>query len=150
MRTKTGFHRVNTILIISQDVETTAVWEGLFRMRNCHPIHETTGQHALQTARLLEPQVVLFNPDLHHPEGIDLLHKLRAATKGAILLLAPGDCDAKVFEYYKAGVDEHIPTPVNPLALLFRSMAWLVRQERAQSDAKTARIRIRAWLPAGM
>jgi two-component system, OmpR family, response regulator VicR len=122
-------HEMRAILIISQDAETTSVWEALFRQKGCHVISETLPQEAVQTAQLLLPALVLIHLDLPYYERLNLCRELRSVTNGTILLLAPKNDEMEIAEYYYAGVDEFLPTPVNPMALLVKSMAWLVRQE---------------------
>ncbi len=121
---------LHTVLIISTDVEMVSVWETLFKQKNCHVINETDPYTALQTAHLLCPSLIVLHLDMPERELISLCRELRASTNGTLLLLAPSvDHNQNVFEYYQAGVDEHIITPISPMALLIKSMAWLVKQE---------------------
>src|SRR5688572_679312 len=126
----TASNEIRTVLIISPDDRMAEAIEGLFIQKMYIVINEKTANHALQTARLLMPALIIFNLDPHVPEHIALCRKLRVITNGAILLLAPREEHAHAFEYYQTGiVDEHIPTPVNPLELWIRSVVWLARQE---------------------
>ena len=121
---------LHTVLIISSDMEMVSVWETLFKQKNCRVINEVDSCAALQTAHLLCPALVVLHLDMPQHELISLCRDLRAATNGTLLLLAPSDHNNQnVFEYYQAGVDEHIHTPISPMALLIKSMAWLVKQE---------------------
>jgi hypothetical protein len=54
---------------------------------------------------------------------------LRSATQGIILVLTPIRNEQEIYQYYLAGVDEHLASPINPMALLIKSMAWLVKQD---------------------
>jgi DNA-binding response OmpR family regulator len=119
-----------TILIVSADTKMVQALGGLFNRDKYFPAHETTPYHALQTANLLKPALIIFNLEPHRAEHIELCHRLRSTTEGAILLLAPSEESSHTFEYYQAGiVNEHIPTPVNPLALWVRCMVWLAKYE---------------------
>lgn len=122
---------INTILIISQDQKTSAVWELLFRQKNCLVVNEEVPQDAVQTCRLLSPSLIILDLELSLHDRIELCRSLRSTTSGALLLLTPSDSMQNIFEYYHAGVDEHIATPISPMALLVKSMAWLVKQESA-------------------
>src|SRR5687767_11108318 len=127
---------MRTVLIVSADDGIAAALADLFQQKNYVVINESTADHALQTASLLMPALIIFNLDPHIPEHIALCRKLRAITNGAILLLAPMEEHAHAFEYYQAGiVDEHIPAPVNLLELWIRSTVWLVRQEYIHARA---------------
>jgi DNA-binding response OmpR family regulator len=123
---------VCTVLVISPDGQLAGALEGLFRQKKYFVINEITAGHALQTANLLKPALILFNVEPHSSEHLTLCRDLRGTTSGAILLLAPPQENAQAFEYYQAGiVDEHIPTPVNPLVIWLRSMVWLAKYEYA-------------------
>jgi DNA-binding response OmpR family regulator len=132
-------NETHAVLIISQDAEATSVWKNLFQQKGCHVISEISPKEAVQTAQLLLPALVLIHLDLPYYERLNLCRELRSTTDGTILLLAQKNDEMEVADYYYAGVDEFLPTPVNPMALLVKSMAWLVRQEwdpRQGLDAK--------------
>ncbi len=132
----TAPNEIRTVLIISPGDELAEALEGLFTQKKYVVMNERTAKHALQTASLLMPALIIFNLDPHLPEHIALCRKLRSITNGAILLLAPREEHAHTFEYYQAGiVDEHIPTPANPLELWIRSLVWLARQEYMHAHA---------------
>ncbi len=128
---KSNLNELHTVLIISKDVEMISVWGTLFQQKNCYVIHESTPMAALHSAGLTSPSLIVLNLDLPQPVKLDLCRKLRATTSGTLLLLAPSADHQNLFEYTHAGVDEHISTPISPMGLLIKSMAWLVRQEWA-------------------
>jgi len=127
--TKANTTKIQTVLIISEDVEMTAVWEALFQQKNCLVVSEMSARNAVQSARLLSPALIVLELNLPHAELIALCKELRSTTQGALLLLDPKGTEQEIFEYYNAGVDERLTTPISPMALLIKSMAWLVRQE---------------------
>jgi DNA-binding response OmpR family regulator len=120
---------LHTVLIISKDMEMISVWEALFQQKNCYVVNETSPQTALQAAALICPSLIVLDLELPQSARLDLCRKLRATTNGTLLLLAPSNAREHTFEYIDAGVNEHIPTPISPMALLVKSMAWLVRHE---------------------
>ncbi|MFN8411245.1 MAG: response regulator [Anaerolineales bacterium] len=124
---------VYSVLIITKDKEMASVWETLFQQKDCYVLHETSPKEALQSAQLLCPSLIVLDLDLPQSAMLDLCKKLRATTNGTLLLLAPVNGQHNIFEYMHAGVDEHIPTPISPMALLIKSMAWLVKQEWASN-----------------
>jgi DNA-binding response OmpR family regulator len=119
---------LHTVLIISKDVEMISVWETLFQQKNCNVIHESTPQAALDSATAMSPSLIVLDLDLPQPVRVELCRKLRVTTSGTMLLLAPSNENQHLFDYIHAGVDEYISTPISPMALLIKSMAWLVRQ----------------------
>ncbi|MCC7117591.1 MAG: response regulator transcription factor [Anaerolineales bacterium] len=118
-----------TVLIVSANPERISVWEKLFQQKNCRVVNEATPQAAFQTALTLSPALIVLNLDLSPSAKLELCRKLRAATQGVLLLLAPSEEDPYMFEYSGAGVDEQISTSISPVALVIKSMAWLVKRE---------------------
>lgn len=121
-------NETNTVLIISQNTEMITVWEALFEQKNCYVVSETSIDSAIQTSRLLAPTLIVLDLNLSRLERINLCRELRSTTSGTILLLAPKGNMAEISEYLYAGADEFLSTPISPMALLIKSMAWLVRQ----------------------
>lgn len=101
----------------------------LFRERNCAVLTETTADDALKAARLFSPSLLILDLELPHPERLSLCRKLRPVTKGPILLLSSMIDPQKIFDYYLAGVDEHLNTPLSPILLVVKSIAWLMRND---------------------
>jgi DNA-binding response OmpR family regulator len=128
-KTETSTSTFYTVLIVSEDAEMTSMWETLFKQKDCAVINETLPNDAVQTARLLAPSLIILDLDMPHSERVTLCSALRATTPGALLLLAPKGDEQKIFEYYHAGVDERLSTPIDPLVLLVKSMSWLIRSQ---------------------
>lgn len=126
-----GLFELHTILIVSKDTEMISVWEALFQQKNCYVVNETSPRTALQTAALIGPSLIVLDLELAQSARLDLCRKLRSTTTGTLLLLAPSSDSENLFEYIDAGVNEHISTPISPMALLVKSMAWLVRRDWA-------------------
>lgn len=120
---------LNSILIISQDVDITRVWKSLFEQNNCHVISETTARDGLNTARLLSPALIILDLDMPDKERLALCRDLRASTNGTLLLINSSYKHVDVLEYHRAGVDETVADSISPMALLVKSLAWLARQD---------------------
>jgi len=117
------------VLIASQDAESVSVWEKSFVRKGCCVICEVSPHQTLQSTRLISPALIILDLDLPHPELLDLCRQLRSASRGTILLMTAITDEQKIYQYYLAGVDEHLAVPVNPMALLIKSIAWLVKQD---------------------
>ena len=128
-KSDTSFNKMNTVLIVSQDAEMVDVWKVLFEQKNCYVVCENSAKSALQTSRLLSPSLIVLDLPLSQLERIELCRELRSTTNGTLLLLAPKGNMTEISEYLHAGADEFLSTPISPMALLIKSMAWLVRQE---------------------
>ena len=135
-----SFNEMNTVMIVSQDAEMVDVWKTLFEQKNCNVIRETSSEEALQTSRALSPSLIVLDLALSHLERVNLCRELRGTTNGTILLLAPKGNMMEISEYLHAGADEFLSTPISPMALLIKSMAWLVRQEWTESGAQSSHL----------
>jgi len=120
---------LNTVLIISQDVDMTRVWKMLFEQRNCYVISETAAREGISSSRLNSPTLIILDLDLPDEERIDLCRELRATTNGTLLLINSSYKSLDVLEYHRAGVDETVSASISPMALLVKSLAWLARQD---------------------
>jgi len=121
---------LHTVLIISDQPKTAAIWEPLFNQRNCIVLSETNISHALQGARLVGPSLMLIDMQLTKTERASLLKNLREASRGPILMLVSANTAQEVFEANMAGADECLIKPVNPAVLVVKAMAWLGQGER--------------------
>lgn len=125
-------YEMQTVLMISQDVNLVSMWETLFEQKSYRVIREADTVCGLQSARILTPALILFNPsDSETPleKQLELCRDLRLATNGTLIVLAPAKKQAEISDYYRVGVDEYIPLPISPMALLIKCMAWLARQD---------------------
>jgi len=121
---------LHTVLIISDQPKTAAIWEPLFHQRNCIVLCESNVSNALQGARLVGPSMMLIDMQLTRTERASLLKNLREASRGPILMLVSANTAQEVFEANMLGADECLIKPVNPAVLVVKAMAWLGHGER--------------------
>jgi DNA-binding response OmpR family regulator len=126
---------LHTVLIVSDQLHLVAVWETLFSERNCIVLSESTVPNALQSARLVAPSLMLVDMQLSKTERADLIHGLREASRGPILLLIAAETAQEVVEANQAGADECLIKPVNPAVLVVKSMAWLGHGKKTRHTA---------------
>jgi DNA-binding response OmpR family regulator len=122
---------LHTVLIISDEPKTVAVWDSLFNQRNCIVLSESNVADALQSARLVGPSLMLIDMQLSKSERARLLSGLRSASRGPILMLISADTVQEVVEANQAGADECLVKPVNPAVLVIKAMAWLGHGQRS-------------------
>lgn len=122
---------VHTVLIVSDQPDSVATWETLFDQRNCIVLAETNTHDALQTARLVGPSLMLVDMKLSKPERTALLHGLRSASRGPILMTVSARTVDDIMEANQAGADECLIKPVNPAVLIVKAMAWLGHGEKS-------------------
>jgi len=122
---------LHTVLIASDQPENISVWEPLFQQRNCIVLSEPTASTALQSARLVGPSLMLVDMRLSRKDRDNLLHDLRLASRGPILLTVSANTVDEVIEANQAGADECLVKPVNPAVLIVKAMAWLGQGQRS-------------------
>jgi len=121
---------LHTVLILSDQPKTAAIWEPLFNQRNCIVLCESNVSNALQGARLVGPSLMLVDMQLTKAERASLLKDLREASRGPIIMLVSANTAQEVFEVNMSGADECLIKPVNPAVLVVKAMAWLGHGER--------------------
>ena len=133
---------LHTVLIISDQPTTVAVWDSLFNQRNCIVLLESNVSNALQSARLVGPSLMLIDMQLSNTDRAHLLSGLRAASRGPILMLVSADTVQEVVEANRAGADECLVKPVNPAVLVIKAMAWLGHGQRTERSFAMAGVNI--------
>lgn len=123
---------LHTVLIVSDQPENVAIWETLFTQRNCVVLSESKISDALQSARLLGPSLMLVDMSLSKPDRKLLLHGLREASRGPILMLITANTVDEIVEANQEGADECLVKPVNPAVLVVKAMAWLGHGQRSE------------------
>ncbi len=129
---KTNIETAYTVLIISDQPETAASWSTLFNQRNCIVLSESDRSDAVQSARLMDPSLMVVDLQLDKTERSAFLQELRAASRGHILMLISANTVEEIIEANRAGADECLVKPVNPAVLVIKAMAWLGHGHRSQ------------------
>ena len=122
---KTDVETAYIVLIISDQPETAAAWNTLFTQRNCIVLVESEVSDAIQSARLIDPSLVVIDVQLPKAERAALLQQLRATCRGHILMLISANTVDEIIEANRLGADECLVKPVNPAVLIVKAMAWL-------------------------
>lgn len=129
---KTNIETTHTILIVSDQPDTAASWSTLFTQRNCIVISESDKSGTLQSARLMDPSLLVVDIQLGKEEQSAFLQELRAACNGPILLLISANTIDEIIEARLSGADECLVKPVNPAVLIVKAMAWLGHGHRSE------------------
>ena len=123
---------LHTVLIISDQQENIAIWDALFSQRNCVVLSESNVSDALQSARLLNPSLMLIDLNVPKTERIALIAGLRAVSQGPILMLITASTIEEIVEANQEGADECLVKPVNPAVLVVKAIAWLGHGQRSE------------------
>ena len=129
---KTDVETAYIVLIISDQPDVAASWNTLFTQRNCIVLVESDTSDALQSARLIDPSLVVIDVQLPKDERAVLLRQLRATCRGRILMLISANTVDEILEANRSGADECLVKPVNPAVLIVKAMAWLGHGQRVE------------------
>ena len=122
---KTDVETAYIVLIISDQPETAASWNTLFTQRNCIVLVESEVSDSIQSARLIDPSLVVVDVQLPKAERAALLKQLRATCHGHILMLISANTVDEILEANRLGADECLVKPVNSAVLIVKAMALL-------------------------
>jgi DNA-binding response OmpR family regulator len=129
---KTNVETAHTVLIVSDQPESAASWSTLFNQRNCIVLSESNQSDAVQSARLMDPSLVVVDIQLDKAERSEFLQQLQVASHGPILMLISANTVDEIIEANRSGADECLVKPVNPAVLVIKAMAWLGRSHRSE------------------
>lgn len=135
---KTNIETAHTVLIISDQPEATNSWSTLFNQRNCIVLSESDRSDAVQSARLMDPSLLVVDVQLNKTERIAFIQELRATCRGPILMLISANTVEEIVEANRAGADECLVKPVNAAVLVIKAMAWLGHGHRGDRFSSSA------------
>lgn len=130
---KTDIETAHTVLIISDQPETATSWNALFTQRNCIVLLESETSDAIQSARLIDPSLIVVDIQLPKDERAVFLNQLRATCRGPILMLISANTVEEILEANRSGANECLVKPVNPAVLVVKAMAWLGHGHRTET-----------------
>jgi len=134
---------VQVVLIISDQPDTTRLWETLFKDKGFTTVREAH-QNAFQTCKIVDPALVIIDTNLPHAKRLEFCAKLRSITTGPILLLVSDYNGNQMIDIYNIGVDECLLKPVNPAFLVVKGITWLFRKRWLESDSGLSHVYLNA------
>lgn len=116
------------VLIVDDDPAVRNSLARLLRFRGCDVATEENGQGALESARLLCPDVILLDVGLPDLDGFEVCRRLRAnpETRLVPIVLVTGLSDVQNrVTGFEAGADEFVTKPVEGIELVARVRSML-------------------------
>ncbi len=114
-----------TALFIRDDPEEAGIWTmGLYKLR-LEVVIADSKEQALEQLQDKMFDLIIINAQCVPMGGIALCRELRGEIANPILILAPRRDEEFVLEAYQAGVDECIPTSIDPRVFLAKVRVWL-------------------------
>jgi DNA-binding response OmpR family regulator len=114
-----------SILFFQDDCDTGALWASLLRQKELVVTCVDLNAGAADLYQEQNFDLIIVNLCTAYAQGLDACRKLRGLFINPILLLASAHTEAYVLQAYEAGIDEFIPTSIDPRILLAKLNAWL-------------------------
>jgi DNA-binding response OmpR family regulator len=129
--------QVRKILIADDDEDLrAALGEQIGLHEEFSAVHASTGEAALATAAMEQPDLVLMDVGLPDMDGRDAVRQLREKGFTApIIMLTGNDSEADTVQGLDAGANDYVTKPFRFSVLLARMRAHL-RQHEASDDAQ--------------
>jgi DNA-binding response OmpR family regulator len=130
--------RPMTILLIEDEPVQRAILTAQLRQAGHRPVSLASGEHAIQSARLARPDVILLDVEMPGVDGHEVCRMLKAdaalATIPIAFLSAHSDADDRLAGL-SFGADDFLTKPVDPRELALRLQ--LLSKRRASAEDRT-------------
>ncbi len=118
------------IMIVDDDIDTLRLVGLMLERQGYHITAASTGQQALNLARLEKPDLILLDLMMPDIDGITVARRLRSSpdTKEILIIMftAKGQTEDKL-EGFEAGADDYLTKPTQPRELIAHVKAVLKR-----------------------
>jgi two-component system alkaline phosphatase synthesis response regulator PhoP len=117
----------SSILIVSDEPATGAIWGLLVKDLDCTPLAARSAAQAVEMLVETAPDLIVVDVTQRATDGIKTCAALHDNAASPILLLTPVNNETYMLEAYAAGVDECVIKPVSPALFLAKVKVWLRR-----------------------
>lgn len=118
-----------TVLYVTDHQDMTDTLEAMFKKKGFGFISEKVLRDAVNSARIVDPSVIILDLNLLRGDWAALICELSIATHAQILSVIPRANSWDIFSLYEAGAKECLLRPVSPMLLLMKTTALMVGQE---------------------
>lgn len=125
----------NTVLLISNDCESAAVWAYALRRIGLDVALANSAAEGLARWRQGQFDLILIDVCDLALDGVELVRQVCAEAANPVLLFTPKHDEAHVLSAYQAGVDECVVKPISPALFLAKVRAWLRRAWTVRTGA---------------
>jgi len=123
------------VLLVCDDAEAARGWVCTLKQQGIRANVAGSSAEAQSHWADNPPDLVIIDLCASPGSGATLCRGLRAELANPILVLVPETDGASVLEAYRAGADECIIKPLDPLILLAKVQAWLRRSWTVPAEA---------------
>ena len=124
-----------TILVVDDDRKTVDLIRLYLEKDEYQVLVAYDGRQALETTRLVHPDLIILDLMLPKIDGLDVCRTIRAETEIPIIMLTAKTTEADKLVGLDTGADDYITKPFSPRELMARLRAVLRRSaEESQSE----------------
>lgn len=132
-----AMHRV---LIVEDDPAIRKVVGMLFETNGFRVVTADTCDLGMRQAQTYRPDVCIVDLGLPDNDGVHFIHKIRAWSPVAILVLTARDAEQQRLSAFEAGADDYILKPFSSPELLARVRAIMRRMARSEQPGAVLRL----------
>jgi DNA-binding response OmpR family regulator len=114
-----------SILFIQDDADAALLWADLLRHKNLNIITARPEEDISDQLQDQQFDLIMVSTFSNRHQSVEVCQKLRRMFANPILFIASGRDEDFVLQVYAAGIDEYIPTSIDPRVFLAKVNAWL-------------------------
>jgi two-component system response regulator RstA len=130
---KADMQNSETILIIDDDIELTALISQFLTMNGYQVMVEHNGANAITTVAHIQPDLIVLDLMLPNVDGLTICRQLKPDFINPIIMLTALDDDIDEVTGLEVGADDYLCKPIRPRVLLAHIRAQLRRQSHLKS-----------------
>jgi two-component system KDP operon response regulator KdpE len=131
---------MHRILLVEDDPAICKVLTMLFETNGFRVVSADTCDQGIRQAQTHRPDICIVDLGLPDRDGIDFIHKVRAWSPVAILVLTARVAELHRLAAFEAGADDYIIKPFSSLELLARVRAIMRRIARNEQSGPVLRM----------
>lgn len=130
---------MHKILIVEDDPALRRVLTVLFETNGFRAVMADTCELGVRQAQTHRPDVCVLDLGLPDDDGVNFIHKVRAWSPVAIIVLSARDAEMQRVAAFEAGADDYVLKPFSSLELVARAKAIMRRAARNEQPQAVLR-----------
>lgn len=139
---KKQFEQKQKILVVDDETRIRDLLRIVLESRGYSVIEAKDGLEAIQSAKDLEPDLIILDVLMPNLNGFDSLKKIRRFSDCPVIMLTAKGEDYDQLEGFDSGADDYVIKPFTPMVLEARVMALLKRSIKNDVRANYGDLRI--------
>jgi DNA-binding response OmpR family regulator len=114
-----------SILFIQDASDAGSLWANILRHKNLNVVSVQLEEDISDQLQDQQFDLIVLSIFTSREQSVDACQKIRRMFANPILLIASGRDEDYILQTYAAGIDEYIPTSIDPRVFLAKVNAWL-------------------------